>query len=99
EWPALRNALAYAGGAAEGARRALDGLEIDTERMRANLELTDGLVMAEKASFLLARELGRREAHQKVAEAAAGGRLLAEELGLGPAGLDPARYLGSGETC
>jgi 3-carboxy-cis,cis-muconate cycloisomerase len=98
EWPALRNALAYAGGAAVGARRALAGLEVDTERMRANLELTDGLVMAEKASFLLARELGRREAHQKVAEAAAGGRLLARELGLDPADLDPAGYLGSAET-
>jgi 3-carboxy-cis,cis-muconate cycloisomerase len=98
EWPALRNALAYAGGAAVGARRALAGLEVDTERMRANLELTDGLVMAEKASFLLARELGRREAHQKVAEAAAGGRPLAEELGLDAADLDPAGYLGSAET-
>jgi 3-carboxy-cis,cis-muconate cycloisomerase len=98
EWPALRNALAYAGGAAVGARRALAGLEVDTERMRANLELTDGLVMAEKASFLLARELGRREAHQKVAEAAAGGRLLARELGLDPADLDPAGYFGSAET-
>jgi 3-carboxy-cis,cis-muconate cycloisomerase len=98
EWPALRNALAYAGGAAEGARRALDGLEIDTERMRANLELTYGLVMAEKASFQLARELGRREAQQRVAEAAAGPRPLAEELGLDAADLDPAGYLGSAET-
>jgi 3-carboxy-cis,cis-muconate cycloisomerase len=98
EWPALRNALAYAGGAAEGARRALAGLEVDTERMRANLELIDGLVMAEKASFLLAQELGRRQAHQRVAEAASGGRPLAEELGLDAADLDPAGYLGSAET-
>jgi 3-carboxy-cis,cis-muconate cycloisomerase len=98
EWPALRNALAYTGGAADAARRALDGLEVDTERMRANLELTDGLVMAEKASFLLARELGRREAQQRVAEAAAGPRPLAEELGLDAADLDPASYLGSAET-
>lgn len=98
EWPALRNALAYAGGAAEGARRALAGLEVDTERMRANLDLIDGLVMAEKASFLLAQDLGRREAYQRVAEAASGGGPLSEELGLDAADLDPAGYLGSAET-
>jgi 3-carboxy-cis,cis-muconate cycloisomerase len=98
EWPALRNALAYTGGAADAARRALDGLEVDTERMRANLELTDGLVMAEKASFLLARELGRREAHQRVAQAASGGGPLSEELGLDAADLDPKAYVGAAET-
>ena len=95
EWPALRNALAYAGGAAEGARRALDGLEVDTARMRANIQ---DAVMAEKASFLLADELGRREAKERVAQAASGGRALAEEPGLEAADLDPTSYLGSAET-
>ena len=56
EWPALSGALAFAGGAAEAARRALDGLEIDVNRMRSNLELAGGLVMAEQASFLLAEK-------------------------------------------
>jgi len=37
EWPALSGALAYAGGAAEAARESLAGLEIDAERMRANM--------------------------------------------------------------
>jgi 3-carboxy-cis,cis-muconate cycloisomerase len=95
EWPALRNVLAYAGGAAEGARRALDGLEVDTVRMRANIQ---DAVMAEKASFLLADELGRREAKERVAQAASGGRPLAEDLGLEAADLDPTSYLGSAET-
>ncbi len=94
EWPALRNALAYAGGAAEAARRALDGLEVDTARMRANIQ---DVVMAEKASFLLAEKLGRREAKEQVAQAASGGRLPAEELGLDAADLDPTSYLGSAE--
>jgi 3-carboxy-cis,cis-muconate cycloisomerase len=53
EWPALRNTLAYTGGAAAGARRALEGLEVDPDRMRENLDPT---VMAEKASFMLAEE-------------------------------------------
>ena len=77
-----------------------DGLEVDVDRMRANLELSGGLVMAEQASFLLAEKLGRRGAQELVAEAAersrAGGRSLREELGADlEAGLDPADYLGS----
>jgi 3-carboxy-cis,cis-muconate cycloisomerase len=38
EWPALSGALAFTAGAVDGARRALTGLEVDPERMRANLE-------------------------------------------------------------
>ena len=37
EWPALSDALAYAGGAAAAIRRSLEGLQVDAERMRANL--------------------------------------------------------------
>lgn len=37
EWGALSDALAYTGGAAASLRRALDGLEVDVERMRTNI--------------------------------------------------------------
>jgi 3-carboxy-cis,cis-muconate cycloisomerase len=37
EWPALSAALAYAGGAAAAALESLAGLEVDAERMRANM--------------------------------------------------------------
>ena len=37
EWPAVTNALAYAGGAAAATRETLDGLRVDAERMRANM--------------------------------------------------------------
>ena len=37
EWKALSDALAYTGGAAARLREALDGLEVDVERMRSNL--------------------------------------------------------------
>jgi 3-carboxy-cis,cis-muconate cycloisomerase len=94
EWPALSGALAYTGGAADAARRALQGLEIDAQRMRANLELADGLVMAERATFLLAEQVGRRKAYELVAEAAQRQEfpveVPAEEL-------DPASYLGSAD--
>jgi len=95
EWPALTGALAYAGGAADAALRALEGLEVHAERMRANLELSGGAVMAEQASFLLAERVGRREAHERVAQAVGSGRPLAEELELD---LEPMSYLGSAEA-
>jgi 3-carboxy-cis,cis-muconate cycloisomerase len=38
EWPALVGALGYTGGAVDGARRALSGLEVHADRLRANLE-------------------------------------------------------------
>jgi 3-carboxy-cis,cis-muconate cycloisomerase len=107
EWPALSGALAFGGGAADAARRALAGMEVDVDRMWANLELTGGLVMAERASFLLADELGRREARELVERAAErsmeSGRSLRDELGDEDrvdgvdleADLDPTEYLGS----
>jgi 3-carboxy-cis,cis-muconate cycloisomerase len=107
EWPALSAALAYAGGSADATRGALDGLQVDVDRMRANLELAGGVVMAERASFLLAERLGRRDA-QEVVKAAAersatSRRSLSEELGDDDrveaadleAGLEPTDYLGS----
>ena len=91
EWAALTAALGYTGGAADSAHRALDGLEVDAARMRANLEQAGGAVMAEQASFVLAEQLGRRQAHERVAQALARGEPLA-------AGLDPVSYLGSART-
>jgi 3-carboxy-cis,cis-muconate cycloisomerase len=45
------------------------GLEIDSERMRANLEGTRGLIMAEAVSFALAAKIGKQEAHRIIEEA------------------------------
>jgi 3-carboxy-cis,cis-muconate cycloisomerase len=39
EWGALSDALAYSGGAAAWMRKTLEGLEVDVERMRANVSL------------------------------------------------------------
>ena len=84
EWPALQGALAYTGGAAEAAHRALDGLEVDAARMRVNI---GDAVMAEQASFTLAEQVGRREAQDRVAR----GEGLADAL-------DPTSYLGSSDA-
>ena len=44
------------------------GLEIDVERVRANLELSGGQIMAEALSFALAEKIGRADAHHIVQE-------------------------------
>lgn len=111
EWPALTDALAFTGGAAQSLGEALDGLRVDAERMSRNLGLSGGLVMAESMTMAIAGELGRTEAKRIVdaasARAADAGRpfrelLLEDEIVselLGPEGvdraLDPAAYLGS----
>ena len=109
EWDALTGALAGAGGAAAGVRELLAGLEVDPARMRRNLDLTGGLVMAERIAYTAAARIGLIEAQRLVAEAAA--RTAAEDvtfrqalvesagLGLRPeeidAALDPAAGLES----
>jgi len=92
EWDALSDALAAAGGAAAAVREVLEGLEVDAERMRANLDLTRGGVMSERLVFQLAPEVGRREASRIVSQAAASGTLADVA---GPEVLDPSGYLGS----
>jgi 3-carboxy-cis,cis-muconate cycloisomerase len=112
EWEALSGALAYTGGAAHAVAEAVGSLQVDAERMRRNLDQTNGLVLAERVSFALAARYGRAEGHEIVREAAqrvsASGRSLVDELredervGLSDseldALLDPATYLGSAET-
>lgn len=69
EWTALSGALAHTGGAAAGIADVIEGLEIDVERMRRNLDITDGLVASERVAFLLTERLGRDEAHALVRDA------------------------------
>lgn len=46
-----------------------EGLEVDPERMRANLERTRGLHMADAIAFSLAAKIGRADARTLIAEA------------------------------
>jgi 3-carboxy-cis,cis-muconate cycloisomerase len=107
EWEALSGALAFAGGSAAAAADAVTGLEIDVDRMRANLEAGGGLVLAERVTFALAPRLGRTEAHDVVSEAACArsfreALLVDDRTGLAAdeldALLDPAGYLGAAEA-
>jgi len=62
EWDTMRELLALTGAAALHMQNLLEGLEVDPERMRANLELTNGLIMAERLTFALAPTLGKAKA-------------------------------------
>jgi 3-carboxy-cis,cis-muconate cycloisomerase len=84
EWEALGGALAYTGGAAAAVRDVLEGLEVRPERMRENLDMTGGLVLAEPVSMALRERVGRSEAHHLVEAASRraleAGRPFREEL-------------------
>ncbi len=46
-----------------------EGLELDPKRMRKNLDLTHGLIMAEAVAMKLAEKIGKAEAHRIVEDA------------------------------
>ncbi len=60
------SALIYTSAALEFVRKMVGGLQIDPARMRANVELTQGLIMAEALTMALARHVGRPEAQRMV---------------------------------
>ncbi len=68
-WIALPQLLLLASGAFERTAEIATGLEVDKARMRANLEVSNGLVMAEAVQFALAEKLGRLPAHDLLAKA------------------------------
>lgn len=66
EWIALPEAFLLASGALSQSRFLLEGLEVDEARMRANLDMTNGLVVSEAVMMGLAPFLGREYAHDLV---------------------------------
>ena len=57
------------GGRYDGTLGVLAGLEVDTARMRKNLDLSGGLIMAEAVMLELGRDIGRQRAHDLVYDA------------------------------
>jgi len=88
EWVALPEALILTASVASKLAAILAGLRVDTARMRSNIDLTDGAIMAEAAMMSLARRFGHEEAHEIVArasrEAAVRGLSLSAALELDP---------------
>ncbi|WP_432828837.1 class-II fumarase/aspartase family protein [Dactylosporangium sp. CA-092794] len=69
EWAALPEAFLLLSSSLHQADFVLSGLQVDTARMRSNLELSHGLIVAEAVMMALAPMLGRHEAHHAVYEA------------------------------
>ncbi|MCW1938414.1 3-carboxy-cis,cis-muconate cycloisomerase [Pseudomonas sp. MDMC_285] len=66
EWDTLPELCCLVSGALQQALLVVPGLEVDAARMRSNLELTQGLVLAEAVSIALAQKIGRDAAHHLI---------------------------------
>ena len=111
EWIALPRAFIATGGALAQAKVLAGGLIVDAARMRKNLDMTGGLIVAEAVMMALAEKIGRGPAHDCVygacRRALDSGTMLLDELrkerqvttAIDAATLeslvDPAQYLGS----
>jgi 3-carboxy-cis,cis-muconate cycloisomerase len=71
EWAAIPNLFRFTAGAVERAHSAVAGLQVDSDQMRANLDRSGGLIMAESLTMALAPHIGRPEA-QRMVQAACG---------------------------
>ncbi len=114
EWETLPEICCLVSGSLQQALLVADGLEVDADRMTRNLDLTQGLVLAEAVSIVLAQRVGRDTAHHLLEQcckrAVAEQRHLRAVLGDEPQVtaelsdaeldrlLDPAHYLGQAHT-
>jgi 3-carboxy-cis,cis-muconate cycloisomerase len=70
EWETLPEICMLCSGALAYMTHAIEGLHVDTQRMRENLHGSGGMIVAEAVSVALARKIGRAAAHE-IIEAAA----------------------------
>ena len=66
EWIVLPEAFCLMAGALKQSRAMLEGLEVDPQAMRRNIDLTLGLVMSESVMMGLGPHIGREVAHDLV---------------------------------
>ena len=69
EWETLPEICMLSAGALAQLTHVIEGLQLDTARMRRNLDATHGLNQAEAVSAALAPKLGRAAAHALIEEA------------------------------
>jgi 3-carboxy-cis,cis-muconate cycloisomerase len=66
EWPVMPMLQLVTSGALAAIVDMAEGLEVDTARMRRNLDTTGGLIMAEAVTMALAEKIGKIDAHHLV---------------------------------
>ena len=64
EWPVVATVIQSTGVATSSMAEVAEGLSVDAEKMRRNIENTNGLIFAERAMLLLGAKLGRDVAHK-----------------------------------
>lgn len=69
EWIAIPESFILSAGALHQAKFALGGLIVDTDQMRRNLGISQGLIVAEAVMMGLAPAIGRQQAHDVVYDA------------------------------
>ena len=69
EWPTVAAVVQSTGLAIASMAEVAEGLVVDTERMRANIDATRGAIFAERVMMLLGASMGRDVAHKLLAEA------------------------------
>jgi 3-carboxy-cis,cis-muconate cycloisomerase len=69
EWETLPEIAQLAAASLRQMREVTEGLSVDEQRMRVNLDLTHGLIMAEAVTLALGAKLGRMQAHELVERA------------------------------
>ncbi len=69
EWPTVAALIQSTGLAIASMAEVAEGLSVNSEKMRSNIEATGGSIFAEKAMMVLGRELGRDRAHKLLEEA------------------------------
>ncbi|MBI3207581.1 MAG: 3-carboxy-cis,cis-muconate cycloisomerase [Candidatus Solibacter usitatus] len=69
EWPLIKGVLQSTSAAVSSMAETAEGLSVDAQRMRTNIDAARGTVFAEKAMMQLAAEMGRDAAHQALEEA------------------------------
>ncbi len=66
EWETLPEIVSLSAGALQRMAEIVPKLEIDADRMRENLEATQGLIFAEAVTMALAEKIGKSTAHEIV---------------------------------
>lgn len=66
EWETLADIVKLTAGIVSKSVELTDGLEVNSEKMLINLELTNGLIYAENVSFALAEKIGKAGAHELI---------------------------------
>ncbi len=69
EWPTFPALCLVTSGALAAIVDIAEGLDVDVERMKHNLDLTGGQIMAEAIAFRLAEKLGKSVAHKLIEDA------------------------------